>query len=958
MTQLQRITAVPHPGGNRIDLSWVNPEPERYPYVRVVRREGTYPSSPEPPLREYGVVAADSFRFNLALSFEAELDNRVLSTALRAIFSANKITLSDGAAVTVEPPSRKWRISDGAARYSVWRRAATLAVYDENLSSFKDVGLRGETVYYYTLFPYGGDPPEYPPEYRIDRHNRAAAMATSPYDMAGIMYALTPAIYHRYDTALPTTVPECMDPADAQRGQLRRFLELPGGQLDQLYSYARALLDLLDVDRVDGRLLPLLAQWIGWETDHRLEYDSQRNEIRNAPSVYQRVGIIPVVEATVKRMLGWESRTKEFVYNVFVSNQPERLNLWATKRLASGDWMEPIRPLSLDYTFEGRPAVIRDADGRLWLFYHTQRNGHWDIWTKTLTTFILDPAVQADLTGGYVTNRLQNAFANARLTLAETATIESDTDNWQITDLDNGLTYEVRVESAQPSAQLVVYRWSPSLPLTKRTDLIDKHPTACLLGDSLWLFWDAYDPQMGKSQLHYRTKARNADWSPIQPLSFARGADADAYRREPTAVVDRLGQIWLFWLERNSRGWQLKYNRNRQDGTVLVSSTPLSFPLEGDGNDPRVDADPFVLFQPAGDSTPERLWLFWARRVPIPDRSPQTRWEIAYRIATGLDPAAFTWIHSWSPQHLDHRTVDFTTTPIDTSYRTWYVNRPLEWGPVQTLSPPDDHDEREPAALLDANGDVELFWSSNRDRSWSIWHSTFNPNADSWSPPAQITGTLYSQRAPLPYDSPTAGTQLLYRANESVAYQSGVYRATRTVDFRYAGATTVDSRNTAKNRLRGQFRDFQTYTFDTGRDGQGGDQNWYARGAVGIYLTPTSEDPEAITRNRQVIQNVLRQFLPLQVRPVLIIEPTPYPEPVYTYEFPEETPQRLLGENVFDSLLPETFGGVSDSYQDIVPGWTLAHSWSSAFPGHHTVDFRSSPIDTQYRTWYTGLRST
>ena len=53
---------------------------------------------------------------------------------------------------------------------------------------------------------------------------------------------------------------------DTQRGQLRRFLDLPGGQLDQLYSFAKALLDLYNLDKADGRLLPLLAYWIGWQT--------------------------------------------------------------------------------------------------------------------------------------------------------------------------------------------------------------------------------------------------------------------------------------------------------------------------------------------------------------------------------------------------------------------------------------------------------------------------------------------------------------------------------------------------------------------------------------------------------------------------------------------------------------------------------------------------------------------
>jgi hypothetical protein len=63
-----------------------------------------------------------------------------------------------------------------------------------------------------------------------------AALATSPFDYAGQMFELLPALYQRYDT----------------RGPLRRLLDLPGGRLDQSRSLARALLDQHDVDRVNG----------------------------------------------------------------------------------------------------------------------------------------------------------------------------------------------------------------------------------------------------------------------------------------------------------------------------------------------------------------------------------------------------------------------------------------------------------------------------------------------------------------------------------------------------------------------------------------------------------------------------------------------------------------------------------------------------------------------------------
>ena len=100
-----------------------------------------------------------------------------------------------------------------------------------------------------------------------------------PTTSPGGCTSLLPAIYRRFDAARLPAPDSGLEGADLERGALRRFLDLPGSQLDQLYSLARAALGLLDLDRVDGRLLPLIGQWIGWPTDLRLPVDAQRNEL-------------------------------------------------------------------------------------------------------------------------------------------------------------------------------------------------------------------------------------------------------------------------------------------------------------------------------------------------------------------------------------------------------------------------------------------------------------------------------------------------------------------------------------------------------------------------------------------------------------------------------------------------------------------------------------------------------
>lgn len=715
------------------------------------------------------------------------------------------------------------------------------------LTSAIDQNLKAETIYYYTLFLFRGDPREY----KYEPYNRTSAMATAPYNLAGQMMELLPAIYHRYDTVLPTNIPLGMQEQDKQRGQLRRFLDLPGSQLDQLYSFARAMLYLYDLDKVDGSLFPLLAQWIGWDTDFTLETARQRNELRNAPSLYKTIGIIPTAEATVKRISGWECRTKEFVHNVFLSNQPERLNLWERQRDSSGTWTQPTAPLSLNSAYEGRPTAVRDNEGTVWLFYQTLRKK------------------RARSSGSSDGNLVQ--------------------DCWNI-------WYKTYRDDREP-------KWTPSQPLTNRAKL-DKHPTAVVQGTTLWVFWDTWDESEQKSHIHYCTRTGGV-WSEIIPAEIF--SDTTNERKTPWAVVDNQNGLWLFWLEKVGLRWQMKYNKT-VDGTSWGSA--MSFPLDG-GNDPRVQSALFVLFHPA-DAT-RRLWVFWARKSTtlIPD---QTHWEIAYRVKQGLD-----------------------------------LNNSADWSAIQLLpkSTP-DYDDREPTALVNSAGNIELFWSSNQGGSWSIWSRVLDVAANSWEPPEQITDNSYSQHEPLPFPVDSK-TLLIYRSNESLFYTSKIYRATDMIDFRYAGSTTVDVRNTSKIALRSNLEDFQTYTYDT----QKTNNDWYARDAIGIYLVPNTSDEKQLKRKRDIIKKILPRFLPIQIRAALILEDV-YNENVYTYDRPDAEKQYFIDEQMIDTLLSEVYSGLADEYRDRAKFHWL-RTWKPGLPTKGLPDLTVIPPDLSFRLFLKGL---
>jgi phage tail-like protein len=806
--RLEAIQAAPHPEGNRIDVAWRNPDPGAYPGVRLVRRAGTHPVAPD----------------DGAVVWHGEFDD-------------------------AEPDER------GGTRHRV-----------------ADRSLKSDTVYYYALFPFRGDPPDF----AIERANRAVALATARQDAAGTMSELLPAIYRRYD---------------AEHGLLRRLLELPSRELDLLQSLARSVLDAHDPDRVDGRLLPLLADWIGWKTDHGLEIEQQRNEIRGAPAIYQRVGLIPVIGATVKRIGGWESRSKEFVHNVARSNRPPRLNLWG-RRLAADS--TPLPPhgaapnaapdvlLSLDFAYEGRPAGALDDHGVRWLFYHTVRKNRSCLSYKTSPSFRLGTELRKALEAPEIP-RLQRAFAAAGATLEADATVTAAGSLWHVAHAGGtqrfvvepagaGLTvYHVSAAplGAAPHAPLLSPSFAPSALLNAEGGLDEKNPAVALQEETLWVFWSVQDPAARRWELRYRTR-RDGGWTAVRDRLWEAEAEPVPERRSPVAAVDPAGGLWLFWLERDGLRWRLRYNRH--DGSDLVTDPtagwqldpPGDFPADGAG-DPRVEGDVFVLVEPTGGAD-GRVWLFWARREATAEPA-QTRWSVAYRVKESLDPSL------------------------------------SDWGTIEALPKPDPvaHD-REPAARLDEDGNLLLFWSSDRAGGWSVWRDTLDlaPAPPVWQSAERVTLSPYAQRDPLPV--PLEGeTLLLYRSSESLAYASEVYRATRTVDFRYAGSTTAHVREADRHALRGAFDDFHRYTFDTGTAAD----DWYRRDTIGVYVQPDTLDDLEVEQGIERLARVLPEFIPATDRAVLIPGRDLHVEHVYTYDLPGLEP-RFIGESYTDALtLPQ-----------------------------------------------------
>jgi hypothetical protein len=323
---------------------------------------------------------------------------------------------------------------------------------------------------------------------------------------------------------------------------------------------------------------------------------------------------------------------------------------------------------------------------------------------------------------------------------------------------------------------------------------------------------------------------------------------------EPAACRDSLGGIWLFWSSRRSGSWNIWYSRF--DGTQWGNPKTLIAGAEKSDREPSV-----VCVQ----GVPERIWVAWSRK------KNNDVWNIFYRATSTAS-------------------LDFATLAES------------GWTPPEQLDPiSPDYDNREPFLVMLDAARVELYYASNRKDGWQVWSKALS--IGSQEPDTQLTSGQFTHRAPAAVSSKKL-KKLYYRNNESQLYASALYPAAQTIDARYSGSTTIDTRNPAKISLRENIQDIQRYTYDARK----GSRNWYARDTVGIYLVPDTIDQALIVRRRNQIEKVLRDFLPIQVRTVFIVDQV-FVENVYEYDASPLEPRRLIGEQAFDSILGEILWG-------------------------------------------------
>ena len=110
-----------------------------------------------------------------------------------------------------------------------------------------------------------------------------------------------------------------------EAGDLRTFLSLPAGTLDELKQAIDDFPTIFDVDHCDERFLPLLARLVGLEVDGTCSPDCQRRRVREAVEIYRRKGTIPAIERDFDA-LGWQGELQETFRSALRLNARSKLS--------------------------------------------------------------------------------------------------------------------------------------------------------------------------------------------------------------------------------------------------------------------------------------------------------------------------------------------------------------------------------------------------------------------------------------------------------------------------------------------------------------------------------------------------------------------------------------------------------------------------------------------------------
>jgi phage tail-like protein len=695
--------------------------------------------------------------------------------------------------------------------------------------TFIDGPLQGETVYYYAVVAFdsaGANLPEF-----------VSTTALTPYETAKHLYRNLPEIYQLFDQADTGT----------GKGSLSRLLELLGQPLDLVRSATAAMRTFHDVERIDGALLPLLANWIGQPSDSTLNLDRQRNEIRYAPHYHRTAGISANLRASANRFTTWDARIKEFSHNVFLTTHPEQLTIQEMLRDGAA-WQPPAR-VNLAIAYEGRVSPLRTSDGRVWLFYHARRDApatqgqsqdQWHVYAKLESNGQFLPSFR--LTAGPDPCKHPSAVERPDGVVWLFYTRFSYTDSGRLLP-HIGLAL---VTAGKPA-------------LAARVIGTVREPFALGDGDTLEVTIN------GSITRHVTIRPeRFEDFATISAASVADLLDRELPGVHVTATAE--GGVALA-TEQMGTSASLRIPDSPLAGKLGIKSDPpvtgadaTVAKLIGAHAGPFALADKDTLAVKIDADLPRTIVFSASEFVNI---ATATALEVAMAIEKQVPAIAGTvggavQLHSSGPgkESVVSVLVDASTAAAK-----------LGFGAPPPPAPA-GIEEDEPSVCVDATGNLWLFWASRRDGTWKIWYD--RSDGTTWDTPKVLTGGSLPDREPFALFDPAADGRLwVFWERKKANGLWNVFSRT-TTNLNFASLTNADWVETENLPAPASFDnrepaatlaptgEVELYFASNRTDGW----NTWTR-----FVTPSTQGPEANITNGQATQ---RAPAPLRIPPTRV----------------------------------------------------------------------------------------
>ena len=372
----------------------------------------------------------------------------------------------------------------------------------------------------------------------------------------------------------------------------------------------------------------------------------------------------------------------------------------------------------------------------------------------------------------------------------------------------------------------------------------------------------------------------------------------------------------------SSRGWRNFTTADGLSGNIVRDTHgPWSSPLEVAGG-LTSNREPFAVVD---DNN--QIWLLWARRQGI--FSNEEHWLLFQK---RFDPTTFSW------------SVDqpVTTTPLS--------------GPAV---------DRKPSAQWMSAGGMRVFFNSDRGGSRNVWSLDVSA-AGIPSLPVSIPQQAAQKSEPAPVLMPHGDLWLFYRSDDNVALsqagsveddaaqlstgsfvQKGVSQRLEEGGTlrRYAGSTTPVLTEVVRNMQRRHWGDLQCYTPQKPRATQEAPlepDEFYTNHTLGLYVSRARNGRALTPENVEVLQQLLSKFMPINLRAIIVLNPSIHTEYVYTTDSDIEESYMDIYPNV------DIYSGLMDSTSAALPDWSRLLSNTL---GHVSAD-PISLLTLRRRTYY------